>query len=47
MTYKYKCGNKVIRVWVWDDDFHSNVGVNDVKTGKQYNRTIREDYKKG
>ena len=43
MTYKYKCGDEVIRVWVWDDDFHTDVSVSDNKTHKSYNRTIRED----
>lgn len=43
MYYKYKCGNKVVRVWVWNDDFHTEVTVTDNKTDKSYDRTIRED----
>lgn len=43
MTYKYKCGNEVIRVFVWNDDFHNEVSVKDTKTRKSYNRTIRKD----
>lgn len=43
MTYKYKCGNEIIRVWVWNDDLHTEVSVTDNKTKKSYERTIRED----
>lgn len=43
MIYKYKCGNEIIRVFVWDDDFHNEVSVEDTKTQKSYERTIRED----
>lgn len=43
MTYKYKCGNEIIRVFVWNDDFHNEVSVEDMKTRKSYDRTIRED----
>lgn len=43
MTYKYHCGNETIRVWVWDDDYHTTVSVRDNKTNKDYERTIRED----
>ena len=43
MNYKYNCGNEVIRVWVWNDDFHTEVSVMDNKTKKTYERTIRED----
>ena len=43
MDYKYNCGNEVIRVWVWNDDFHTEVSVTDNKTKKTYERTIRED----
>ena len=43
MHYKYKCGNEVIKVWHWDDDFHTEVTVTDNKSGKCYERTIRED----
>lgn len=43
MIYKYKCGNEIIRVFVWDDDFHNEVSVEDTKTQKSYDRTIRED----
>lgn len=42
MTYKYKCGNEIIRVFVWNDDFHDEVSVEDTKTRKSYDRTIRE-----
>ena len=43
MTYKYKCGNEIIEVWTWDDEFHNKVEVRDRKTSKSYKRTIRED----
>ena len=43
MFYKYKCGNEIIRVFVWNDDFHNKVSVEDTKTQKLYDRTIRED----
>lgn len=43
MFYKYKCGNEIIRVFVWNDDFHNEVSVEDTKTQKSYDRTIRED----
>lgn len=43
MIYKYKCGNEIIRVFVWNDDFHNEVSVEDTKTQKLYDRTIRED----
>lgn len=43
MTYKYKCGNEIIRVFVWNDDFHNKVSVEDTKTRKLHDRTIRED----
>lgn len=43
MNYRYKCGNEVIRVWVWNDDFHTEVSVTDSKSNKSYGRTIRED----
>lgn len=43
MNYRYKCGNEVIRVWVWNDDFHTEVSVTDNKSNKSYDRTIRED----
>lgn len=26
MFYKYKCGNEIIRVFVWNDDFHLKIG---------------------
>ena len=45
MTYKYKCGNEIIRVFVWNDDFHNEVSVEDTKTRKSYDRTIRENEK--
>ena len=43
MNYRYNCGNEVVRVWVWNDDFHTEVTVTDNKTNKSYERTIRED----
>lgn len=43
MNYRYNCGNEVVRVWVWNDDFHTEVTVTDNKTNKDYERTIRED----
>ena len=43
MNYRYNCGNEVVRVWVWNDDFHTEVTVTDNKTNKSYDRSIRED----
>lgn len=43
MNYNYKCGNEVIKVWVWNDNFHNDVTVGDNKTKKSYRRTIRND----
>lgn len=43
MHYRYNCGNEVVRVWVWNDNFHTEVTVTDNKTNKSYDRTIRED----
>jgi len=43
MNYRFNCGNEMIKVWVWDDDFHTNVTVIDNKTNNSYDRTIRED----
>ena len=43
MIYKYKCGKEIIRVFVWNDDFHNEVSIEDTKTHKSYDRTIRED----
>ena len=43
MIYKYKCGNEIIKVFVWNDDFHTEVTIEDTKTQKSYDRTIRED----
>ena len=43
MNYKYRCGDEIIRVWVWDDDFHTEVSVTDNKTNRTYERTIREN----
>ena len=43
MYYKYNCGDEVIRVWFVDDNIHDTVDVEDNKTKKQYERTIRED----
>lgn len=43
MNYKYRCGDEIIRVWAWDDDFHTEVSVADNKTNRTYERTIRED----
>lgn len=43
MIYKYKCGKEIIRVFVWNDDLHNEVSVEDTKTRRSYDRTIRED----
>lgn len=43
MNYRYKCGNKEISVWVWNDDFHIEVTVASSKDNKTCDRTIRED----
>lgn len=43
MNYRYKCDNKIIKVWVWNDDFHTNVSVYDDKKGKSFDRTIQND----
>lgn len=32
MNYRYNCGDEVIRVGVWNDDFHTTVIVTDNKT---------------
>lgn len=40
MMYKYKCGEEIINVFVWSDDFHKEVTIHDKKL---YERTIRED----
>lgn len=45
MRYRYNCGDEVIEVFVWNDDFHDAVEVDDPKTDKVYRRTIREDKK--
>ena len=34
MNYRYNCGDEVIRVGVWNDDFHTTVIVTDNKTMK-------------
>ena len=43
MNYKYKCGAETISVWVWNDDFHTEVSVVDNETKRTFDRTIRED----
>ena len=43
MTYKYKCGKDIINVFVWSDDFHTDVAIYDSKAARSYERTIRED----
>lgn len=43
MTYKYKCGNDIINVFVWSDDFHTDVAIYDKEAARSYDRTIRED----
>lgn len=43
MIYEYKCGNEIIRVFVWNDEFHNTVSVEDPNTNSSYDRTIRED----
>lgn len=40
MMYKYRCGEEIINVFVWCDDFHKVVTIHDKKL---YERTIRED----
>ena len=41
MNYRYKCGSKIIRVFVWDDDFPKYVVVESGK--RNYARSIRKD----
>lgn len=41
MTYKYKCGKDIIRVWVWADE-RPEVTVSNAHN-KTFNRSIRED----
>ena len=43
MYYYYMCGKEKIRVFVWNDDFHTAVSVEDREKRKTYERTIRED----
>ena len=43
MFYRYNCGNEVIRVFVYGDDFHTSVSVENSETSRSYDRTIRED----
>lgn len=43
MNYRYKCDDKIIKVWVWNDNFHTNVSVYDDKKEKSFDRTIRND----
>ena len=43
MTYKYKCGNDIINVFVWSNDFHTDVAIDDKEAARSYDRTIRED----
>lgn len=43
MTYKYKCGNDIINVFVWSNDFHTDVAIYDKEAARSYDRTIRED----
>lgn len=45
MTYKYKCGKDIINVFVWSDDFHTDVAIYDKEAARSYDRTIREDKK--
>lgn len=45
MIYKYKCGKEIIRVFIWGDDLHNEVSVEDTKKQRSYERTIREDEK--
>jgi hypothetical protein len=42
MYFRFEINNKEIRVWNWDDDFHTEVTVYD---NKSYDRTIRKDEK--
>ena len=41
MNYNYLINNEIVKVWVWDDNFHENVTI--ITGEKSYNRTIRED----
>ena len=38
MNYRYNCGDEVIRVGVWNDDFHTTVIVTDNKTKADWKR---------
>ena len=40
MTYKYTCGNEIIKVFIQNDDFHNKMSVEYPKTRKLYDRTI-------
>ncbi|NFH01304.1 hypothetical protein FC831_13635 [Clostridium botulinum] len=43
MHYKFNINDEQFRVWMWNDDWHNTVTINDNKTYKQYDRTIRTD----
>lgn len=43
MNYKYKCGDEIIKVFVYNDNYHTTVTVRDNVTNKRYERTIREN----
>ncbi|MBY6838749.1 hypothetical protein [Clostridium botulinum] len=45
MYYKFNIKNEQFRVWMWKDDFHNTITIEDNKTHKQYDRTIRSDNK--
>lgn len=45
MYYRFKCGDEIIRAYVWNDDYHTTVTVTDNETRKTYERTLRDSEK--
>lgn len=43
MHYKYKCGDEIIQVFVFNNEFYTKVVVEDNETRNHYKRSIRED----
>lgn len=43
MYYNFNINGEKTRVWMWNDDFHTSVGVDDCKRNRQFERTIRTD----
>ncbi|HBJ1650411.1 TPA: hypothetical protein LA460_000315 [Clostridium botulinum] len=43
MYYKFNIKDEQFKVWMWEDDYHHTITINDNKTNKQYDRTIRTD----